>query len=413
MPKTTMRTRIAAIRGASNCPAVNWARPPRTPYTAAPARRPTRNARATFTSFVNRILPIPAPTIARMSRARSPPRAAPKRYPTTAPSRAPIMDITVAHRPWPQNARARPVRMRTPARRSRISGEVMIPGSAAIACRFGSHYKKTARALSGLVTGRALSAAEHIVRTLGDFPDIAFVDNASAEDVFSYVQVVVAEDVDHRRDADRVADHRDGPQGELRDDVLPHLLVRDAGEGRLDVGRLLEGHHEAVRELTAHLVGDAGRSLVDEGEDEIELPCLAGEAAERVCVRCDLGAQALVSLLEEQHEPRVFLVPLRVQLEQPAREDVRDEQVDHLVRPVIAEVEDNALPVADRPEDVGKRILGLRHGLQERESIEPADPPLQALEGHLVGPLRSEHLHRRVLHGGDEVPASASLRDLV
>src|SRR3989449_6894154 len=141
-----------------------------------------------------------------MSPARSPPRAAPKMYPTTAPSRAPIMDITVAHRPWPQNARARPVRMRTTARRYRISGEVMIPGSAAIACRFGSHYKKTARAFSGLVTGRALSATEHIVRTLGDLPHIAVIEDSGAEDVLSDVQVVVGEDVDDRWDADRVAD---------------------------------------------------------------------------------------------------------------------------------------------------------------------------------------------------------------
>src|SRR2546426_1351694 len=322
-----------------------------------------------------------------MSPARSPPRAAPKRYPTTAPSRAPIMDITVAHRPWPQNARARPVRMRTPARRSRISGEVMIPGSAAIACRFGSHYKKTARALSGLVTGRALSAAEHIVRTLGDFPDIAFVDNASAEDVFSYVQVVVAEDVDHRRDADRVADHRDGPQGELRDDVLPHLLVRDAGEGRLDVGRFLEGHHEAVRQLAPDLVGDAGRSLVDEGEDEIELPRLAGEAAERVRVRRDLRAQELVGFLEEQYEPREVLVLFRVEIEQAPREDVRDEQVDHLVRPIVSEVEDDALPCADRREDVSECVFAFLQRFQERQTVEPADAPLETLQGHLVGSL--------------------------
>src|SRR3989454_5145457 len=236
-----------------------------------------------------------------MSPARSPPRAAPKRYPTTAPSRAPIMDITVAHRPWPQNARARPVRMRTPARRYRISGEVMIPGSAAIACRFGSHYKKTARAFSVLATGLRLAAPEHIVRALGDLPDGPFIDDPDAEDVFPDVQIVVAQDVDHRRDADRVADHRDGPQGELRDDVLPHLLVRHTREGRLDIRGLFEGHHEAVRQLAPDLVRDAGRPLVHEGQDEIELPRLAGEAAERVRIRRDLGAQKLVGLLEQQH----------------------------------------------------------------------------------------------------------------
>src|SRR5256712_12944115 len=322
------------------------------------------------------------------------------------------MDITVAHRPWPQNARARPVRMRIPARRYRISGELMIEGSAT-ACRFGSDYKKTGRAFFDFVGGLRLSAPEHVVRALGDFPDGAFIEDPAAEDVLADVQVVVAQDVDDRGDADRVADDGDRPQGELRDDVLPHLLVRDAGEGRLDVRRLLERHHEAIRQLAPDLVRDAGRSLVDEGQDEVELPRLAGQATERVRVGRDLGTEELVGLLEEQHEPRILLVPLRVQLEQPAGKDVRDEQVDHLVRPVIAEVEDDALPVADRPEDVGERILGLRHRPQEREPIEPADPPLQALERHLMGPLRSEHLHRRVLHGGDEVPASAALRDLV
>src|SRR3989441_4136594 len=322
------------------------------------------------------------------------------------------MDITVAHRPWPQNPRARPVRMRTPARRYRISGELMIEGSA-IACRFGSHYKKTARAFSDLIGGLRLSTPKDVVRALGDFPDGAFIEDPAAEDVLADVQVVVAQDVDDRGDADRVADDGDRPQGELRDDVLPHLLVRDAGEGRLDVRRLLERHHEAVRELTAYLVGDAGRSLVDEGQDEVELPRLAGQATERVRVGRDLGTEELVGFLEEQHEPRVLLVPLRVEFEKRAGKDVRDEQVDHLVRPVIAEVEDDALPVADRAEDVGEGVLGLRHRLQEREPIEPADPPFQALKGHLVGPLRSERLHRRVLHGGDEVPASATLRDLV
>src|SRR3989442_13814539 len=249
MPRAGKSTRTAPLGGVCRGPAVSWARPRRSPKTAAPARRPTRNARPTFTSFVNRILPITAPTIARMSPARSPPRAAPKRYPTTAPSRAPIMDITVAHRPWPQNARARPVRMRTPARRYRISGEVMIPGSAAIACRFGSHYKKTARAFSDLVVeGPRLSTPKDVVRALGDLLDGAFIEDPAAEDVLADVQIVVAQDVDDRGDADRVADDGNRPQGELRDDVLPHLLVRDAGEGRLDVGRLLEGHHETVRE---------------------------------------------------------------------------------------------------------------------------------------------------------------------
>src|SRR3989449_7537106 len=101
----------------------------------------------------------------------------------------------------------------------------MIPGSPAIACRFGSHYKKTARAFSGLVTGCALSATEHIVRTLGNLPHIAVIEDSGAEDMLAHVQVVVAEDVDHRRDADCVADHRDGPQGELRDDDVRRLLV--------------------------------------------------------------------------------------------------------------------------------------------------------------------------------------------
>src|SRR5947209_20028773 len=203
------------------------------------------------------------------------------------------MDITVAQRPWPQNASASPVRIRIAARRYRISGEVMIPGSAAIARRFDSDYKKTARAFSVLVAVPRLPAAEHVVGTFGDFPDRAFIDYPGAEDVLPHVQVVVAEDVDHRRDADRVADHRDGPQGELRDDVLPHLLVRDAGQGRLDVGRFLQGHDEAVRELAPDFVGDPARPLVDQREDQVELPGLAGQAAERMRVRRDLRSQEL------------------------------------------------------------------------------------------------------------------------
>src|SRR5438876_6951989 len=258
-----------------------------------------------------------------------------------------------------------------------------------------------------------LPATEHIVRAFGDFPDRPFIEDSGPEDVLPHIQIVIAEDVDHGRDADRVADHRNGPQRKLRDDVLPHLLVRDAGQGCLDVGGLFEGHHETIRELAPDLVRDARGSLVDEGQDEIELPRLTGEPAERVRVRRDLGAQELVGLLEEQDEARVFLVPLRVQLEQAAGEDVRDEQVDHLIRPVIPEVEDDALPVADRREDVRERVFGLRHGLEERKAVEPADPPLETLEGHFVGPLRSEHFHRRVLDGRDQVPAPARLCDLV
>src|SRR5438445_13566591 len=98
----------------------------------------------------------------------------------------------------------------------------MIPGSAAIACRFGSHYKKTARAFSGLVTGRALSATEHIVRTLGDFPDIAVIEDSGAEDVLAHVQVVVAEDVDQRRDAGSVACHRARHSGAIQAELLPY-----------------------------------------------------------------------------------------------------------------------------------------------------------------------------------------------
>src|SRR6266571_2981503 len=322
------------------------------------------------------------------------------------------MDITVAHRPWPQNARASPVRMRIPARRYRISGELMIEGSA-IACRFGSLYKKTARAFSDLVGGLRLSAPEDIVRVLGDLLDGTFIEDAGAEDVLADVQVVVTENVDDRGDADRVADDGNRPQGELRDDILPHLLVRDSGEGRLDVRRLLEGHHEAVRELTAHLVRDAGRSLVDEGQDEIELPRLASEAAERVRVRRDFGTQELVGLLEEEDEPRKVLVPLGVQVEQPTGENVRDEEVHHLVRPEVPAIEDDALALPDRREDLVERILAFFRLFQEWETVESSDPTLETLERHLMGPFRSEDLHRCVLHRRDQIAARASFRDFV
>src|SRR6266571_44720 len=293
------------------------------------------------------------------------------------------MDITVAHRPWPHNARASPVRMRIPARRYRISGELMIEGSA-IACRFGSLYKKTARAFSDLVGGLRLSAPEDIVRVLGDLLDGTFIEDAGNR-----------------------------PQGELRDDILPHLLVRDSGEGRLDVRRLLEGHHEAVRELTAHLVRDAGRSLVDEGQDEIELPRLASEAAERVRVRRDFGTQELVGLLEEEDEPRKVLVPLGVQVEQPTGENVRDEEVHHLVRPEVPAIEDDALALPDRREDLVERILAFFRLFQEWETVESSDPTLETLERHLMGPFRSEDLHRCVLHRRDQIAARASFRDFV
>src|SRR5881296_785753 len=287
------------------------------------------------------------------------------------------MDITVAQRPWPQNASASPVRIRIAARRYRISGEVMIPGSAAIARRFDSDYKKTARAFSVLVAVPRLPAAEHVVGTFGDFPDRAFIDYPGA------------------------------------DDVLPHLLVRDAGQGRLDVGRFLEGHHEAVRQLAPDLVRDAGRPLVDEGEDEIELPRLAGEAAERVRVRRDLRAQELVGLLEEQDETREFLVPLGVQLEEAAGKDVRDEEVHHLVRAVVPEVEDDALLLPDRGEDMVERVLSFLRLLEEGESVQPPDSALQALQRHLVGPLRPEDLHRGLFDRRDQVPPRTALCDLV
>src|SRR5947207_12444114 len=100
IPKTTISTRIAPTRGGSIWP-VKFADPRSSPYTRAAARRPTRKARATFTSFVNRMLPITAPTSARTSPATTPPRAAPNRNPTALPRRAPIMDMTVVQRPWP------------------------------------------------------------------------------------------------------------------------------------------------------------------------------------------------------------------------------------------------------------------------------------------------------------------------
>src|SRR5437660_1879875 len=258
-----------------------------------------------------------------------------------------------------------------------------------------------------------LAAAEHVVRALRDLLESAFVDHPGAEDVLPHVLIVVVEDVDHGRDADRVADHRDRPQGQLRDDVLPHLLVRHTGEGGLDVGGFLQGHDEAVRELAAHLVRDAGWPLVDEGEDQVEFPRLPRESAERVRVRRDLRAQEFVGLLEEQDEPREFLVPFRVQVEETAGEDVRDEQVHHLVRAVVSEVEDDALSLPDRRQDVVERVLALLRLLEEREAVQATDPALEPLEGHLMGPLGPEDLHRRLLHSRDEVAPGASFRDLI
>src|SRR5256885_8916847 len=228
-----------------------------------------------------------------------------------------------------------------------------------------------------------------------------------------HILVVVVEHVDHGRDADGVANHGEGPQGQLRDDVLPHLLVRDSRESRLHIGRFLQRHDETVRELAAYLVGDARRPLVHEGEDQVELPRLPREAAERVRVRRDLGAQELVGFLEEEDESRIFLVSFRIQVEQAAGEDVRDKQVHHLVRAVVPEIEDDALPVADRGEDVMERILALLRLLQERKAVQPADSALEALEGHLVGSLGSEDFHRGLLHGRDEIAASAPFRDFI
>src|SRR5205814_9516090 len=50
-----------------------------------------------------------------------------------------------------------------------------------------------------------------------------------------------------------------------------------------------------------------------------------------------------------------FLVPFRVQVEETAGKDVRDEQVHHLVRAIVSEVKDDALPLADRREDMVER----------------------------------------------------------
>src|SRR5207237_6589710 len=96
-----------------------------------------------------------------------------------------------------------------------------------------------------------------------------------------------------------------------------------------------------------------------------------------------------------------------------AGEDVRDEQVHHLVRAVVSKVEDDALPLADRREDVVERVLALLRLLEEREAVQATDPALEPLEGHLMGPLGPEDFHRRLLHGRDEVSPGASFRYLV
>src|SRR5207247_7591732 len=317
------------MSGASIWPGVNVAWPWRSPYTAAPARSPTTKARATLTSFVNRIDPMTAPTSARIS-AVTMPNPVPNRNPTALPSSAPMRDMTLDQIPWPQNASARPMTTRTTPMMTAASPETTgSPGTA-----MPNHSARPIKRHRGRSLSRRLTVAEDVVRALGDFPDPAFVDGLGTDDVFPHVLVVVVEDVDDRRDADRVADHRDRPQRQLRDDVLPHLLVWDAGKGRLDVGRFLQRHDEPVRELAADFVRDAGRPLVHEGQDQIELPRLPREAAERVRVRRDRRAQELVGLLEEEDEPREFLVPLGVQLEEAAGKDVRDEEVHHLPRPV-------------------------------------------------------------------------------
>src|SRR5207247_10978088 len=104
---------------------------------------------------------------------------------------------------------------------------------------------------------------------------------------------------------------------------------------------------------------DAGRPLVDEGEDQVELPRLPGEPTERVRVGRDLRAQEFVGLLEEQDEPREFLIPFRVQVEEAAGQDVRDEQVHHLVSAIVPEIEDDALPLPDRREAMVDRFIAL------------------------------------------------------
>src|SRR6266568_5029637 len=290
------------------------------------------------------------------------------------PMIAPTRDMTLDQMPWPQNASASPTITRTMPMITAASPETNgRPGTATA----NDSTRPIKRQRGGVLPRRRLSAAEDLVRALGDFADPAFVDGLGT------------------------------------DDVLPHVLVRDAGKGRLDVGRLLERHDEPVRELAAHFVRDAGRPLVHEGQDQIELPRLAGEAAERVRVRRDLRAQELVGLLEEQDEPREFLVPLGVQLEEAAGEDVRDEEVHHLVGAVVPEVEDDALPLPDRGEDVVERVLPFFRLLEEGEPVQSADSALQALQGHLVGPLRPEDLHRGLLDRRDQVPPRTALCDLV
>src|SRR3989304_4244022 len=140
----------------------------------------------------------------------------------------------------PASARTGPFPMITPA-----SARNWSPGNAAMALhdetpkyKYAARDARASHASGGrgppaAVPGRARSSAsEDVGRLSGDLPNRPLIRVARREEVLPDYEVVVLEHVDHGRDADRIPQDGDRAEGQLRDDVHPHRLVRAPPEGR-------------------------------------------------------------------------------------------------------------------------------------------------------------------------------------
>ncbi len=85
-----------------------------------------------------------------------------------------------------------------------------------------------------------------------------------------------------------------------------------------------------------------------------------------------------MGLLEEEDEARKLLVLLGVNVEETTSQDVRHEQVDHLVGAEVAEVQDEGLSAFDEAYDGGEDVPPC--GPNEREALQANHPPFQCIK---------------------------------
>src|SRR5439155_22573194 len=107
------------------------------------------------------------------------------------------------------------------------------------------------------------AAAEAVIDAWKRFPRAAFVSGGDGVKSTAPIMEMARDLSRNRADLYEIAVWRDGVH------VVDgkRLFYFQAVHQESDVGGFLQGHDQAVRELAAHLVRDAGRPLVDEGED--------------------------------------------------------------------------------------------------------------------------------------------------